>query len=197
MAESAGREEFLRVALDLFAKQGFVGTSIRDIAKAMGRSVSNVYYYFETKEDLWLAILEHSIQDLPAKLRAVARGPGEPLERFMEMVRLNLEVSVRHQRESKIFMMDEERLSEKGREINRKIQKDILDIYVEQLRILHSHGLVRTDRITILAFNVLGVINWFLRWYDPKGSLTAEEVKDEVVDFVLHGMRGVPPERAN
>lgn len=197
MAESAGREEFLRVALDLFAKRGFVGTSIRDIAKAMGRSVSNVYYYFETKEDLWLAILEHSIQDLPTKLRAVARGPGEPLERFKEMVRLNLEVSVQHQRESKIFMMDEERLSEKGREINRKIQKDILDIYVEQLRILHSHGLVRTDRVTILAFNVLGVINWFLRWYDPKGSLTAEEVQDEVVDFVLHGMRGVPPESAD
>ncbi|GHF14062.1 TetR family transcriptional regulator [Kordiimonas sediminis] len=182
------REELLEIAIDLFAQNGYVGTSIRDIAKAIDRSVSNVYHYFENKEELWLAILEYSVQGLPEKLRSVAHGEGEPLDRFKELLRVHLNRSIMHRRETKIFFIDEERLSPKGKLINKQIQKEILDIYVEQLRILQSHKLLRTKNLKILAFNILATINWFLRWYDPEGDMSKEEVFDEIIGFVLHGM---------
>ena len=47
------------VALQLFVKQGFHGTSIRDIARASGVSIGNIYNYYKTKEDLYKAIAEH------------------------------------------------------------------------------------------------------------------------------------------
>lgn len=188
------KEQLLEVAIDLFGQHGFAGTSIRDIAKAVGKSVSNVYHYFENKEELWLAILEYSVNGLPETLREVAHGEGKPLERFERLLRCHLESGVRHQRELKIFFIDEERLSPRGKEINRRIQREILDIYVEQMRILQSHGVVRTRQVKILALNILGVINWQLRWYDPKGSLPAAQIHDEVVNFILHGMCGVAPE---
>lgn len=182
------RDELLEIAIDLFAEKGYVGTSIRDIAKAIDRSVSNVYHYFENKEELWLAILEYSVQGLPEKLRAVAHGEGEPLERFKRLLHMHLEESTKHQRETKIFFIDEERLSPKGKVINKQIQKEILDIYVEQFRLLQSHNMVRTKNLKILAFNVLATINWFLRWYDPEGDMSKEEIYDEIINFVLHGM---------
>lgn len=193
MSDLGSRDELLEVAIDLFAERGFVGTSIRDIAKAVGRSVSNVYHYFDSKEALWLAILEYSVKGLPETLRSVAHGDGAPLERFKRLLRVHLQASTRHQRESKIFMIDEERLSTLGKEVNRRIQKEILDIYVEQMRILQSHGLLRTRHVKILAFNILGTINWYLRWYDPAGDLKEDEVHDEIIDFVLHGICGQPP----
>jgi len=181
----------LEVAIDLFAERGFAGTSIRDIAKAIGKSVSNVYHYFENKEELWLAILEHSVKGLPETLREIAHGEGEPLERFERLLRAHLQTVVTHQRESKIFLINEEMLSPKGKEINKKIQKEIFDIYVEQMRLLQSHNLVKTKRVQILAFNILGVLNWHLRWYDPKGNLSMEETHEEMIGFILHGMCGV------
>ncbi|WP_321393746.1 TetR/AcrR family transcriptional regulator [Emcibacter sp.] len=184
------REELLETAIDLFSEKGYVGTSIRDIAKAIDRSVSNVYHYFENKEELWLAILEYSVKGLPEKLRAVAYGEGDPLERFERMLRTHLAASTLHQRESKIFFIDEERLSPQGKEINRRIQKEILDIYVEQLRLLQSHGVIKTKHPKILAFNMLGTINWYLRWFDPRGGLSKEEIHDEIIEFVMHGMCG-------
>ncbi|QIB66059.1 TetR/AcrR family transcriptional regulator [Kineobactrum salinum] len=184
------REELLETAIALFAERGYVGTSIRDIAKAINRSVSNVYHYFENKEELWLAILEYSVKGLPEKLRQIAHGEGEPLERFQRLVRAHLEASTLHQRESKIFFIDEERLSPRGKEINRRIQKEILDIYVEQLRLLMSHKLVKTRNPKILAFNVLGTINWYLRWFDPSGGLAEDEIHQEIIEFILHGMCG-------
>jgi AcrR family transcriptional regulator len=46
-------------ALQVFVKQGFHGTSIRDIANASGVSIGNIYNYYKTKEDLYKAIAEH------------------------------------------------------------------------------------------------------------------------------------------
>ncbi len=194
-AKLSSKEELLEVAIDLFAANGYAGTSIRDIAQAVGRSVSNVYHYFNNKEDLWLAILEYSVQGMPKALREVAYGEGTPKENFCSLIRAHLQSSTLHGRESKIFFIDEERLSPKGKEINRKIQKEILDIYVEQLRILQSHGLIKTKNIKILAFNVLGVINWFLRWYDPERGMDENEVYDEIISFVLCGACGTDVEQ--
>lgn len=186
----SSKDELLEVAIDLFAANGYAGTSIRDIAQAVNRSVSNVYHHFQNKEDLWLAILEYSVHDMPEKLRKAAYGEGAPMENFCRLVRTHLQLSALHCREWKIFFIDEERLSPKGKQINRDIQKEILDIYVEQLRIMKSHGLIRTRNIKVLAFNVLGVINWFLRWRDPQRGLDEEEIYDEIVSFVLYGACG-------
>lgn len=188
--KSSSKEELLEAAIDLFATNGYAGTSIRDIASAVGRSVSNVYHHFRNKEDLWIAILEYSVRDLPERLRAVAYAEGPPLDNFQQLVRAHLQSSILHRRETKIFFIDEERLSPDGKEINRSIQKEILDIYMEQLRILQSHGLIRTKQIRVLAFNVLGTINWFLRWYDPERGLEEEEVFEEIISFVLYGACG-------
>jgi len=184
------KDELLEVAIDLFAANGYAGTSIRDIAKAVGRSVSNVYHHFHNKEDLWFAILEYSVSGLPEKLREAAYSDSDPLQSFQALIRAHLQSSVLHKRETKIFFIDEERLSPEGKKINRKIQKEIFDIYVGQLRILQSHGLIRTEHLRVLAFNVLGTINWFLRWQDFERERDQKEVYEEIISFVLHGACG-------
>jgi hypothetical protein len=42
----------------------------------------------------------------------------------------------------------------------------------------------------VLAFNILGVINWQLKWYRPEGPLSMDEVSKEIVSFVMHGLLG-------
>jgi len=191
-ANGGYREQLLDAALELFAENGFAGTSIRDIAKRAGKSLSNVYHHFENKETLWLAILEHSINGLPRKLRVVADSDEKPLDRFVHLLKTHMRNSLEYHRESKIFFIDEERLSPRGKEINRQTQNEILSIYVEQLKILQSHGFIKTKKIKILAFNILGVLNWHLRWFDPEGDSSAEEVHDELISFILNGMIGPP-----
>lgn len=51
------RERILQVALDLFGRQGYSGTSIRDIANRMGMTKAAVYYHFPSKENLLADIL--------------------------------------------------------------------------------------------------------------------------------------------
>ncbi len=53
---SETRVEILRVALELFTRQGFEGTSIRDIAEALGMTKSSLYHHFAGKDAIVLAV---------------------------------------------------------------------------------------------------------------------------------------------
>ncbi len=190
-----GKEKLIKVATSLFASKGFRGTSIRDIANAMGMSISNIYHYFDNKEGLLLGILQHSSIPLVRKLRQASDPNLEPLERFKRLLRSHIQHSAEGSKEGKIFLLDEEHLSKEGAEINRKLQREILKIYLSSLRELEAAGYVQCRSITVLAFNILGVLNWTLRWHRPDGKLTLEEITEEVVSFILNGtLGGVSPD---
>lgn len=193
-ARASTREELLETGVALFSERGFQGTSIRDIAKEMGVSLSNLYHYFKNKEGLWLAILEYSIKGLPEKLVNAAESGNDPLDSFTCLVREHLRQTVFHQRESRIFIIDSDRLSEEGKRLNREIQMRILYIYLDSLRNLKEAGLVRSNHLKILAFNILGSVNWYMRWYRPDGPMSAEQTIEEVVEFALFGVVGRKPE---
>jgi AcrR family transcriptional regulator len=184
------KDRIIRVAIDLFSTKGFKGTSVRDIANAMSMSISNIYHYFGNKEGLWLAILEHSAKGIVEKLHEVSKLDIEPMARFKLLMETHINLSKFHRKEAKIFFIDEEHLTTKGNKINQKIQREILDIYINELRNLEAMGYVNCRSLTVLAFNILGVINWHLRWYRPKGVLSLEEVSQEIVSFVMHGILG-------
>lgn len=59
--KSAGattRDEILKVSLDLFTEKGFEGTSIRDIADALGMTKSSLYYHFVNKDDIVASLMK-------------------------------------------------------------------------------------------------------------------------------------------
>ena len=188
----SSRERIIRTAISLFAARGFRGTSIRDIAHAMNMSISNIYHYFGNKEGLLVAILEHASEELVRRLNEVRSMDLPPVERFRRLVETHLRLSKENNDQGKIFSLDEEHLSPEGEKVNRRIQREILGIYREELSELQKEGIARDRSLSVLTFNVLGVINWQLRWYRPEGSLSFAQVTDEIVSFILYGVLGGP-----
>ena len=187
-------QKILDAAIELFAANGFKGTSIREIAKVTGMTVSNIYYYFGSKEGVLFAILERSNRKIVERLNEAAACDLEPLERLRHMLRTLLALILEpYRQEARILFLDEERHSE----LRKRFQLEILDIYRRELRGLMDLGILPRRDATALAFHVFGVINWHLRWYRPGGRLTLEEAQTQMIDFVLHGAMGPPtnPER--
>ena len=183
--------KMIEVAIDLFSAKGFKGTSVRDIARKMGgTSISNIYHYFGNKEGLWLAILEQSGRRILENIQKVAELEMEPLARFRLLLETHISQSKHHTKESNIFFLSEEDLTPAGNEINRQIQRQFLDIYIKQLRTLEAMGYVKCRSTTVMAFNILGVINWQLRWFRLNGVLSLEEISEEIVSFIMHGILG-------
>lgn len=64
----------LDAAEELFARDGYAATSLRDIAAATGIQQPGLYKYFSSKEDLYRSVYEHSLQPLLAVLDEGAAG---------------------------------------------------------------------------------------------------------------------------
>ena len=60
-AGAARVDEFLATALNLFAERNFASVTIKDIAYALGVNTALIYYYFDSKTDLFRATIEHAV----------------------------------------------------------------------------------------------------------------------------------------
>lgn len=74
------KDLILRSALELFAKQGYARTSNRDISAASGKNAAMIYYYFEDKEALFLAALQHVTSEALEHSRQLKQASAAPDE---------------------------------------------------------------------------------------------------------------------
>jgi len=77
------RRRILAVALELFAAQGYAGTSIRDITERMGLTKAAVYYHFASKEQILDAVTEPLRADFAALGEMAARRPVPAAEEIL------------------------------------------------------------------------------------------------------------------
>jgi len=182
------KQDLLEAASHLFEQKGYKGASIRDIANATDTSISNIYHHFGNKEGLWQAIHNSSVTDLPEKLLDAMASETDPLQRFKSLLKTHLEAGNEFRRESKIFFLHYDQLDPASSKINLELQKKILDIYIAELTNLKRRGVIKTRHIKILAFNILGVLNWSLRWFRLDGKLKPNKVNEEIINFILGGM---------
>jgi AcrR family transcriptional regulator len=85
------RSRIITHALRLFARHGYEQTSVRMIAQAAGIAQGLLYNYFESKEQLLVAIFERSITDVQESF-AIAEAEGRPEERIERLVRASFEI---------------------------------------------------------------------------------------------------------
>ncbi len=187
---TTNKDRIFKTAISLFSAKGFRGTSIRDIANEMNISISTIYHYFDNKEGLLIAILEHSSKRLVSDLKAVAALDLPPKEKLKQLLHTHLRIAGAYTEESKIFFLDEEHLSPEGEKINRGIQREIYRMYQGVLKELEEIGLIQNRNTAVLAFNIFGVINWQLRWYRPDGPLSLDEALEEIIVFIMNGIFG-------
>jgi len=75
------RERLLAAARDAFARNGFHGASVEEIASAAGFSTGALYSNFDGKEDLFLALMEREIDEHAREIAAAVRSRASMSER--------------------------------------------------------------------------------------------------------------------
>lgn len=91
------RERLLDTAIGMFAQKGYAGTSVREIAEQAGVSKPVLYYYFKSKEGLFLAILEMAENLQKQILAEVLKSQGTVVDRLLFLYRRVYEEVEAHQ----------------------------------------------------------------------------------------------------
>jgi AcrR family transcriptional regulator len=182
--------ELLDHAARLFSERGFAGTSLQDIADAMGVSRPAIYTYVRNKEEL-LAALVHDVLDPTVRIleEATERTDLPEDERLAEALRRMAVNNCRNPTRFRLLDRSEPHLSPELAQQHRDSRRRVLGLLAAIIERAVTAGSIRPLPARTLALSLLGMLNWIAWWYRPGVDVPAEEVAEVMVDLAMTGIR--------
>jgi AcrR family transcriptional regulator len=183
------RTAIMNVAMHLFGKQGFSGTSMRDIANAVGLLPGSLYAHIDSKEAVLIEIVADGIGRFLSAVEPYVGKSGSPVERLRKMISAHVEVVADNPERSQVVFhqwrfLSAENLPE-AIDRRRRYEACFVDTFEEGVKA----GLIRSDlNLRISVLTILGALNWTPEWFSPDGRLSAAEVGDLMADTLLGGI---------
>lgn len=186
-----GLEEILMKSCKLMAKQGFHGTSMRDLAQETGRSLSGLYHYFRNKEDLLFLINLYGFTTLNETWRRLADTIERPHERLYAFIFLHVTYFIEHMYEMRVMIWGTQALNlEKVRQIQKLKDRyaDAADQIVREIHDADEDGVADDKKVSRETYLLFGMMNWMYSWYSPGTHGIAGELIDDIYRTFLTGI---------
>lgn len=181
-------ESILSHAAGLFAERGFDGASIRDISQRTGVSLSGLYHYFSSKDELLYLIQKRSFETLLSALDANLDPEDDARARLENLVRTHLGFFLTHMSEMKVISHEGDSLPELYLDEIRDLKRRYADL-VESL-IGELRPAATSAELRVTTFALFGQLNWLYTWYRPGRDPGLEELTAQMTGLLLHGIRG-------
>lgn len=189
-AAKTRRNELLALAATMFAQRGLRATTVRDIADSAGILSGSLYHHFSLKEEMVDEVLRGFLDWLFARYEQIVATEPNPLERLKGLFMASFEAIENRHAEVVIYQDEAMRLAEQERfayvdERNREQRKMWVDVLNQGI----SQGYFSPDVDVDLVYRFIRDTTWVsVRWYQPGGPLTAEQVGQQYLAIVLGGI---------
>lgn len=180
------QQRLLDAAVQLFSRQGYASTSIRELGEAVGILPGSVYAHIDNKHSLLVQLIDAGIDEY---LRETAQLTGSGEEQLRALVRAHVAVIARNvDRALVVFHQwrhvvgpDREHLLEKRRAYERRIL-DIISVGIAD----GSFDETLDRRVAVLT--ILGILNWTPEWYMSTGPEPADEISEGLARIIVAGL---------
>ncbi len=187
-----GTEERIReVALRLFARQGFQATGIREIASEAGLTVSALYYYVGTKEELLLDILLNTATSMVTSALRIAAGTELPEQKLALLVLLHVWYNGEHAQQMQVANTELRSLSGEARQRVLDLRDRYDAVWREIVTQGNVMGIFQVQNAKLAAFALIEMCNGVSIWYRPHGELTLAQICYMHADWALGLVRAV------
>ncbi|MEY2554201.1 MAG: hypothetical protein QOC57_2061 [Ilumatobacteraceae bacterium] len=179
-------ETIRRVAIDVFARQGYHGASLRQIAKGSGLTLGTLYHYYPNKQDLLAELMRDALQPLiKSGHEARAQHVGDPRRQLAEAVRRFVRITLDDPQLA--IIADVELRSLSGD--NAAAALAMRDEYEGIIRAIvaegASQGVFRPGDVKMATFAVLAISNQPAYWFSPDGDLTRDDVAEAQAELAV------------
>jgi AcrR family transcriptional regulator len=181
-------QQILKTSAKIFAEKGFHHTSVRDISRATRMSLSGLYYYFTTKEELLFLIQERCFLTLLERWQQAANASLDVRARIRAFAENHLNFFLHNMPEMKVMAHEDESLTgefnEKILVLKRRYVKVIMDLMGE----LQSEEGGKGIDLRVATFALFGMMNWVYTWYQPKRDLPLPQLIEQMLRIYFFGL---------
>ncbi|MEU7852841.1 TetR/AcrR family transcriptional regulator [Nonomuraea sp. NPDC049141] len=181
-------ESVLAIAVDVFNERGYDGTSMEDLARALGVTKSAIYYHVPGKEQLLARALDRALGGLFAMIADERATSGPAIARLEWVVRQSVRILVDHLPYVTLLLRvrgnsaTEQAALERRREIDRFVSHLVKEAA--------AAGGIRPDVDPSLVTRLLfGTVNSITEWYRPPRGGSADDLADALLKMTFDGLR--------
>ena len=193
MAQNPDRRSIVySKALDLFIQKGYSGTSVSMIAKALGMSKANLYYYCSSKENLLYQIHLDFLQKRFIPVLEEAEKLPDPADRIALFLRKFTLLNT-SSKANRVLVHEVHRLDGHHHNEVILIWKRAYDMVRDALKELQRSGKAPKQRISFQSFMWIGMVFWVVYWFDYSRQANAEELAEIFVQTFRNSMTPQSP----
>ena len=188
------REEIIELSTSLFAKFGYDGVSMRDVATAVGVTPAALYYHFSDKEQLYLDVAHSAFSEMADTLKAALVDAQTPWTRLESVVVACVQVLAKNSDLQRLLQWvtldgDEQRLQKLGNTVLQDLFLIVYDLVAELYPDRDAH---------MLTISVMGLIVFpfeaekacrFMPGHRPENEDPAAIAK-HALGVLLYGLSG-------
>jgi AcrR family transcriptional regulator len=183
------RKQIVEAATELFAKQGFYKTTIKDIAKKAGFSYGVVYLYVKEKEDVLLLVLQQVIHAYAEEIPKAMEGVTDPLERLIRAIESYCRVVDKHRAPTVLAYRSTKSLTPDRREMIQRLETETNNFITEAINVCMKAGLIRKVNVDVLTYQIVLVAHgWALKSWYFKSRIGLEDYIADSLDIVMAGV---------
>ncbi|PMR67706.1 TetR/AcrR family transcriptional regulator [Halomonas heilongjiangensis] len=184
MNDSPRRKELTRQAAQLFVQEGFDRTTVRMLAQEMGIKSGSLFHHFRDKQEILAAVIEEGTQNALAIAReTLQQCDNTPEARLHAMARAHLETLLTDRNAHVVALYEWRRLDTAARDHLSHLRDAYEALWEEVIDEALAAGLIHGDRFLVSRF-VMGALNWTVRWYDPSGARSPDDLARELVAMI-------------
>ena len=187
------RERILAAALEMFSRNGYAGTNMRELMASLGLAKSSTYRHFESKEALWNALLDGMIAYYDARFGSPERLPPVPdsPEALVELTMRMVDFTVHDERivmTRKLLMIEQFRDERARRLATKHFLTGLTEMFARLFAGMMDRGLLRRDDPGMLALAYTAPISALIHLCDREPE-RAGEAMARVEAFCWHFIR--------
>ena len=187
------KERILAAALDLFSRNGYAGTNIRELTAALGLVKSSLYKHFESKEEIWDALLDSMIAYYGERFGSPERLPPAPdsLEGLVSMTMGMVDFTIHDEKviKTRKLLTIEQYRDDRARALATKhFLTGLRDMFTPIFKSMMDNGLIRQENPAMLAFAYTAPISALIHLCDREPE-KRDEAMAQIEEFSRHFVR--------
>ncbi len=183
------KEAIVNTAATLFAREGYNGASVADLAKRGKFSKSLIYHYYQSKDDILFDVMISHVRALEEAAKEATAGVEPPARKLRELAHRFMALYVGAADRHKVLLNELDHLPKARRAEIVAVQRRLIEI-VQKLLVEIEPSLKRKSGAGFSAAMLFfGQINWTHTWFDSRGPVSAGALAEMAVDVTLGGIR--------
>ena len=185
--DSDTKKMIIESSIKLFADKGFNGTSMRDIAKAVGITLPTIYYYFGNKEDLYQSVLREVIEKFIEATATAVVGVEGMREKLVAMGMAKHRFIAENREMMLLYLRELSRPTGEG-SLSESLEKGLMMLEMVVREGIEKGELRQVDP-KIAAWYLMGVFSTYDMRIVGRGELPSEEEIRAMVDLAFEAIK--------